>query len=149
MPESAVGCFADRIIHMEQIFLVTRVLITTGTLRHRSARDGFGKVFSPCFSSGLLSAHSLVNTKMISIFNANGQYCHNRLSSAQLPVKMAQKAAAYFCVLRFRDEQSQRWHQRWIRLFLSELISDHNLINSTLMVMISSISNRCGSVPRL
>jgi hypothetical protein len=59
----------------------------------------------------------MVNTKMNSIFNANEQYCHNRLSSAQLPVKMAQKAAAYFCVLRFRDKQSQRWHQRWIRLF--------------------------------
>jgi len=115
MPESAVGCFADRIIHMEQIFLVTRVLIATGTLRHRSAM-ALERSFRLASHRALISSF-IGEHKMNSIFNANEQYCHNRLSSAQLPVKMAQKAAAYFCVLRFRDKQSQRWHQRWIRLF--------------------------------
>src|SRR5271166_819579 len=39
--------------------------------------------------------------------------------------------------------------QRQSRCFLSELIWDHSLMSSTLIVMISSVSNRSGSVPRL
>jgi hypothetical protein len=93
MPKSAVGCFADRIIHMERILLVTRVLIGAGTLRHRARTMTF-KGLLPCFLIGPLPAHSLVNKRYVAFLMPMPADRRNRLSLLNYRINDAKCRAA-------------------------------------------------------